>query len=62
MTNSRASQLPPEVRVEYLFAGNLFDQPATPKSDGPVQMHYLDLLIGQTGQHVFCLVMVLVLW
>jgi len=42
MINSRASQLPPEVRVEYPFAGNLFDQPATPKSDGPVQMHYLD--------------------
>jgi len=42
MINSRASQLPPEVRVEYPFAGNLFDQPATPKSDRPVQMHYLD--------------------
>ena len=42
MTNLRASQLPPKVRLEYPFAGNLFDQPATPLSEGPVQMHYLD--------------------
>jgi len=42
MTNSRASQLPPEIRMEYPFAGNLFDQPGTPSSAGPVQMHYLD--------------------
>jgi haloalkane dehalogenase len=36
MTQSRASQLPPEVRLEYPFAGNVFLQP-----EG-VAMHYLD--------------------
>jgi len=42
MIKSRASELPPEVRLEDPFAGNLFLQPATPSSDGPVRMHYLD--------------------
>ncbi|CAA6691169.1 MULTISPECIES: alpha/beta fold hydrolase [unclassified Lentimonas] len=42
MIKSRASELPPEVRLEYPFAGNLFLQPETPSSDGPVRMHYLD--------------------
>ena len=42
MTSLRASQLPAPVRIEYPFAGNLFDQPGTPSSAGPVQMHYLD--------------------
>jgi haloalkane dehalogenase len=42
MINSRASELPVDVRVEYPFPGNTFDQPATPTSDGPVKMHYLD--------------------
>jgi pimeloyl-ACP methyl ester carboxylesterase len=42
MTSLRASELPPQIRMEYPFAGNLFDQPGTPSSAGPVQMHYLD--------------------
>lgn len=36
MSVSRASQLPPKVRFEYPFAGNLLDLP------NGVQMHYLD--------------------
>ena len=36
MSLSRAAQLPPEVRFEYPFSGNLFELP------GGVQMHYLD--------------------
>lgn len=36
MSISRASQLPPEVRFEYPFAGNLLDLP------NGAQMHYLD--------------------
>jgi haloalkane dehalogenase len=36
MIRSRASQLPPDIRLEYPYAGNLFEQP------GGVQMHYLD--------------------
>lgn len=42
MINSRASKLPPEVRIEYPFAGNTIDQPATPSSGKPVKMHYID--------------------
>lgn len=42
MTNLRADQLPPAVRAEYPFAGNLFEQPGTQKSGSPAQMHYLD--------------------
>jgi pimeloyl-ACP methyl ester carboxylesterase len=42
MIKSRASQLAPEVRVEYPFASHTIDQPATPTSDGAVKMHYLD--------------------
>lgn len=40
MTYSRASELPPDVRLEYPYAGNLFEQP------GGVSMHYLDEGIG----------------
>jgi haloalkane dehalogenase len=36
MSHLRASDLPPDVRLEYPYAGNLFEQP-----DGTV-MHYLD--------------------
>ncbi|MEO0509363.1 MAG: alpha/beta fold hydrolase [Verrucomicrobiota bacterium] len=36
MKHLRASDLPPDVRLEYPYAGNLFEQP-----DG-VMMHYLD--------------------
>lgn len=42
MINSRVSKLPPEVRTEYPFAENLFDQPATASSGGAVKMHYVD--------------------
>lgn len=42
MINSRASNLPTEVRVEYPFPGNTFDQPATSPAGEPVKMHYLD--------------------
>ncbi|MFT4902086.1 MAG: pimeloyl-ACP methyl ester carboxylesterase [Lentimonas sp.] len=42
MINSRASALPPEVRVEYPFSGNLFNQPAVSAAGEPVKMHYLD--------------------
>ena len=42
MVKSRVSELPPEVRVEYPFAGNTFDQPATAGSGGAVKMHYVD--------------------
>lgn len=41
MTNSRAAQLPPDVRLEYPFTGYLFKQPRSALTD-PVQMHYLD--------------------
>ena len=36
MNHSRASDLPPDVRLEYPFNGNLFEQP------GGAAMHYLD--------------------
>ncbi|MFO8026770.1 MAG: alpha/beta fold hydrolase [Opitutales bacterium] len=36
MSHSRASDLPPEVRLEYPYAGNLFEQP------GGADMHFLD--------------------
>lgn len=36
MSHSRASDLPPDVRIEYPYAGNLFEQP------GGANMHYLD--------------------
>ena len=42
MNRTRTDQLPPAVRAEYPFAGKLFEQPATEKSDIPVRMHYLD--------------------
>lgn len=41
MTKIRADQLPPAVRVEYPFAGNLFEQPGTHSGEA-VRMHYLD--------------------
>jgi cis-3-alkyl-4-acyloxetan-2-one decarboxylase len=46
MINSRATELPPEVRVEYPFAGNLFNQPAVGALSHPVRMHYLDEGMG----------------
>jgi cis-3-alkyl-4-acyloxetan-2-one decarboxylase len=42
MINSRASALPPEVRLEYPFSGHTFDQPATVVGGDPVKMHYID--------------------
>ena len=42
MVDSRADQLPSAVRVEYPFAGNLFEQPGAQHSTGKVWMHYLD--------------------
>lgn len=42
MINSRASELPPEVRLEYPFSGNTFDQPAVSAGGDPVKMHYID--------------------
>lgn len=40
MSYSRASDLPPDVRLEYPYAGNLFEQP------GGAVMHYLDEGMG----------------
>jgi len=42
MYKSRATELPEDVRIEYPFASNLYDQPGTAGSDGPVSMHYVD--------------------
>ena len=42
MIHSRASQLPPDVRTEYPFAGNLFDQPPVKGGGEPVKMHFVD--------------------
>lgn len=43
MIDSRTDLLPPAVRAEYPFIGNLFEQPpGTQRSASTVQMHYLD--------------------
>ena len=42
MVKTRVSEIPPEVRGEYPFAENNFDQPATAGSGGAVKMHYVD--------------------
>lgn len=42
MIQSRASQLPPEVRIEYPFNGNTLDLPAVGDSPGPVRLHFID--------------------
>lgn len=42
MNHTKADLLPQDVRAEYPFEGNLFEQPGTAKSGVSIRMHYLD--------------------